>query len=312
MENKITFWDLFRMILLAACFLLNAYHLSAQEPMMKKNFINYDSSIGNYRLKFEIDGVNPNFDYPCFVVLAGNWVDYPAHFLQENEKLFVEMDEDADLWLWEGWDYEFYGAYFDHEGREHQTSRQKVYAPEVNTFLKWKVRNSYLQTEASFTGAEKFVLNKPETYFSVIDISFDSILKGTPDKLETEFISDFKVKAMKKLTGTSIPEQFLGILGRFDNQFGVGKLYSYDLSAFRIGGDLYLSYLFFGPGGIQVFRSDNLPVVATSFNVLGQQIQNNKLEQGQDFFWLPEDIPSAMNFVSVPGYGSGKILKIHR
>lgn len=311
MKNKLSFSELFQMLILAILFLLNAFHLSAQEPMMKKNFINYDSSIGNYRLKFEVDGVKPNFDYPLFIVLAGNWIDYPAHFLEQNGKIFIEMDEDADLSLWEGRDYEFYGAYFDYEGREHQTSRQKVYAPEVNTFLKWKVRNSYLQTEASFAGAEKFVLNKPETYFSVIDISFDSILKGTPDKLETEFIADFKVKAMKKLTGTAIPEQFLGILGRFDNQFGVGKLYSYDLSAFRIGGELYLSYLFFGPGGIQVFRSDNLPVIATSYNILGQQIQDNKLYQDQDFFWLPENLPSTMNFVSLSGYGAGKVLKIH-
>lgn len=313
MKNKITLLSASKWveaIILGALFLLNSFQLSAQEPMVAKNYINYDSSIGNYRLKFEVDGVNPNFDYPCFVVLAGNWVDYPAHFLQENEKLFVEMDMDADLWLWESWDYEFYGAYFGEDGREYQTTRQKVIAPEVITFLKWKIRNSYMQTEAEFSGAEEFILNKNGTYFSVIDINFDSIIKGTPEILETEFFSNSRVKAMKDIAKSAIPEQFLGISGRFDNQFGQPKLFSYDLSAFRIGGELYLNYLVFGPGGIQVFRSDNMPVIATSYNILGQQIQQNKLDADQDFLWLPEHLPPSMNFINLPGYGSAKVLKI--
>lgn len=293
-------------------FFLMTHCASAQEPMIKKNFITYDSVIGNYRLKFEITGVNPNEDYPVYVVLAGNWIDYPAHILYEDDKIFIEMDYEADLWLWENRDYTFYGAYLGEDLIEHQTSRQKVYAPQISTTLKWKIQNSYLKTEAQFTGAEKFTLNKDGTYFSVIDIDSDSIRKGTPEVLETEFVSDYRVKAMKNIARSAIPEQFLGISARFDNQFGQPKLYSYNLSAFRIGGELHLSYLHFGPGGIQVFRSDNLPVIATSYNVLGQQIQRNTLDQSEDFFWLPEGLPSSMNFVNLPGYGAGKILKFHR
>lgn len=300
--------NVFLFFILVNSFLVLTY---AQEPMIgDKKIINYDSVIGNYRLKIPINGMKPDFDYAPYIVQAGNWIDYPAHFLEEeNGKIFIEMDEDADLSLWEGRDYWFYGAYLGEDFKEHQTDFEKVWAPEISTDLKWSIEKTFLKAKASFTGVNHFFINPDYTYFSVVDDKHDSILKGI-DKLETEFVSNSIVKGMKHLTGIAIPDQFLGVSARFDNQFGRPKLYNYEVSSFRIGGELSLNYRILGPGGIQVFRENNNSVECIVSDLSGVNVKKFILGGYDDWFWLPPEIASNLFILKVEGYKAVTFPKI--
>lgn len=298
-------------------FFLMTHCAYAQEPMKdEKKFVQYDPEIGNFKLKIpvlgDMNGNNhiPNLDYFPIIVMAGNDVVYQAHFTKEEGKYFVELNDDAPLSMWEGRDYWFYGAYLDENLREQHTDFEKVWAPELKVDLTFKIKDSYLRTNALISGAENFYLNINETYFSIIDRNFDSIVHGKSNKIDPTFLSNQDFYGEYFLTDVYVPEKFLNVSGTYMNQYGEPKLYFNSIVAFRPEGELILNYRILGPGGIQVFRQDNLPVNATVYDLSGKPVSKFILGGYEDFFWLPSEISSNLFILKVDGYKAVTFPKI--
>ncbi|MDQ3244890.1 MAG: hypothetical protein M3P22_00885, partial [bacterium] len=82
--------------------------------------------------------------------------------------------------------------------------------------------------------------------------------------------------------------------------------------ALRTEGELILNYRLIGPGGIQVFRDNNLPVNATVYDVSGKALKKVILGGDEDFFWISEYSPSQMYLLKLDGYKTVKFLKFRR
>ncbi|MDQ3245168.1 MAG: hypothetical protein M3P22_02390, partial [bacterium] len=224
---KKTFTSLFitARVILAVLFIIffSTVHGQVMSPMMKDtNFITYDPEIGNYRLKFEIKGIEPNFDFPPYIVLAGSGVELKSHFYFNfpTGKWWIELDEDAPLDLWQGEYYWFRHGYLGVDW-VHQYDFTKLWAPKLNVDLTFMVKDSYLKASASISGAEKMFLyiDQRETYFSIMDNLIDSILYGSLDKITPRFVGNNKIEGEKFLSGIGTPEQFLNVLGTYTNQY---------------------------------------------------------------------------------------------